>query len=110
MARKDSTTGTGKRPTQGTSAYSLVDVPSAKEFAAGSLVAKTGNIKGGTAPAATASKRMATSQERLGPRFSVGVKMPGPLAPEASLTQQNTRFMKSAVNRSQPNFNLGMMG
>lgn len=97
------------RQVAGTSyAYSKVDDRSGKEFDKGLMVKKAG--KGGKMEPATARHRGQVDQNRLGPRFAIGVKMPGPMAPEASLNQQNTRFMKSAVNRSQPNFNLGMMG
>lgn len=90
-------------------AYSKADAPSAKEFR-GQLVRK-GGAKGGTTPdAGTATHRGPVGQERLGPRFSIQAKMPGTVAPEANLTQRNTRFVPSAVNRSMPNFNYGRQG
>lgn len=99
------------RQVAGTSyAYTKVDDRSGKEFDKGLVVKKSGMGKGGKTEQATARHRPAISQERLGPRFAIGVKMPGPLAPEASMNLQNTRFMRSVVNRSAPNFNLGRMG
>ena len=99
------------RQVAGTSyAYTKVDDRSGKEFDKGMVVKKTGAGKGGRIEQATARHRPAITQERLGPRFAIGVKMPGPQSPEASLTQGNTRFMRSVVNRSQPNFNLGRLG
>lgn len=109
MAKKDIETGTGKRAVQGKSAYRLADAPSGKEFGKG-MVVKKANGGIGVPDKATAGKRVAVNQDRLGPRFAIAAQMPGPQAPEASLTQSNTRFMKSAVNRSQPNFNLGRLG
>lgn len=97
------------RKVAGTSyAYSKVDDRSGKEFDKGQLV-KRKDGKGGP-ERATARHRPQVTQDRLGPRFAIGVKMPGPLAPEASMNLQNTRFMRSVVNRSQPNFQLGRMG
>lgn len=107
--RKDIETGTGKRATQGTSAYRLVDAPSASEFGKGMVVKKAGGGIG-KPEAATAGKRAQVGQDRLGPRFAIATNMPGPQAPEASLTQRNTIYMRSAVNRSAPNFNLGRLG
>ena len=54
------------------------------------------------------AKAHATGQDRMGPRFAIAASIPN--APEAALNQRNTVFMKSAVNRSQPNFNLGRLG
>lgn len=115
MARKKSTmkdpsaamANNGRMP-MGSSAYSLADAPSRTEFNTGMLVKKAGGGVG-RPETATAAKKQPVSQDRLGPRFAIGVKMPGPVAPEASLTQSNT-LMRPSINRSQPNFNLGMMG
>lgn len=90
-------------------AYTKADDPSAKDFRKGMVVKKKG-AAGGTPEAATANRRGAVMQDRLGPRFAIAAKMPGPVAPEASLTQSNTRFMPSAINRSAPNFNYGRQG
>jgi hypothetical protein len=97
------------RKVAGTSyAYSKVDDRSGKEFDKGQMV-KRKDGKGGPEQA-TARHRPAVSQDRLGPRVAIAAKMPGPMAPEASATQSNTRFMRSVVNRSQPNFQLGRLG
>lgn len=117
MAKRKGTTdpamagNTQGRQVAGTSyAYSRVDDRSASDFISGmSVERRKGSAKGGP-EMATKVQRTPVMQERLGARYAVGVAMPGPVAPEASLTQQNTRFMKSAVNRSMPNFQLGMMG
>lgn len=88
-------------------AYSKIDDPSAKDFSFG-LTARKGPR--GAAPRPTAAHRAPVMQDRLGPRFAITAKMPGPQSPEAGLTQRNTIFMRSVVNRSAPNFNLGRMG
>lgn len=110
MAKKDIETGTGKRAVQGKSAYRLADAPSGKEFGKGMVVKKKGGGVG-LPEMATAMNRgqgRATGQDRMGPRFAIAASIPN--APEAALNQRNTRFMKSAVNRSSPNFNLGLLG
>lgn len=102
---------TNGRQVAGTSyAYSKVDDRSGREFDMGQTVKREGGKGKGGPEQATARSRGGVMQDRLGPRFAIGVKMPGPMAPEAGLTQANTRFMRSVVNRSMPNFNLGMMG
>ena len=110
MAKKDIETGTGKRSVMGKSAYALVDAPSAKAFANGMVVPKKGGGVGkpDAATANAKSQAHATGQDRMGPRFAISASIPN--APEAALNQRNTVFMKSAVNRSQPNFNLGRLG
>ena len=96
------------RQVAGTSyAYSKADGRSGKEFPKG-MVVKKGGAKGGPA-AATKSNRAPISQDRLGPRFAIGVKLPGPQAPEASYTQNNT-IMRPSINRSSVNFNYGRQG
>lgn len=110
MAKKDIETGTGKRQVMGKGAYSLADAPSASEFGKGMVVKKKGGGVG-KPDAATANNKTqahATGQDRMGPRFAISASIPN--APEAGMNQRNTRFMKSAVNRSQPNFNLGRLG
>lgn len=101
---------TGGRQVAGTGyAYSKVDNPSGREFGKGQLVRKAnGGI--GKPEGATAAHRPPVTQDRLGPRFAIQTKMPGPQAPEATLTQQNTKFVPSAINRSLPNFNYGRLG
>lgn len=103
---------TGGRAVAGTSyALGRIDDRSGKEFDAGKMVKREGGKgKGGTVEPAMARHKGQVMQDRLGPRFAIGAKMPGPQAPEAALTQRNTIFMRSAVNRSLPNFNLGRMG
>lgn len=91
-------------------AFGKVDAPSATDFSYG-LTKRTGNAKGGSIPdAGTKRNRGPVMQDRLGPRFSIQAKLPGGVAPEAALTQSNTRFVPSAINRSAPNFNYGRMG
>lgn len=98
------------RQVAGTSyAYSKVDNVSASDFAY-ETVKRKGNSKGGAGDPATANRRSPVMQDRLGPRFAIQAKMPGPVAPEATATQSNTRFVPSAINRSLPNFNYGRLG
>lgn len=42
--------------------------------------------------------------DRNGAGYRIVVNMPAPVAPEATMTQANGRIIKSAVNRSLPNF------
>ena len=99
------------RTAAGMGAYGRVDDVSARDFSYG-LTSRKGNAKsgdGGTG-AGTVKHAAPVTQDRLGPRFAIGVKMPGTQAPEAGLTQRNTRFMPAAINRSNVNFNYGRMG
>lgn len=67
-------------------------------------VIKKGNAKGGSPDnAGTATHRSDVAQERLGPRFSINVALPGPQSPEAGLTQGNGRIVP-AVMGSRQNF------
>lgn len=91
-------------------AYSKVDNVSASDFAY-ELVKRKGNAKSDVDPSAgTKRNRGPVMQDRLGPRFAIQAKMPGPVAPEAAQTQRNTVFVPSAINRSLPNFNYGRLG
>ena len=101
----------GGRQAAGTGyAYSKVDDVSAKDFAY-EIVKRRGNAKSDVDPSAgTKKNRGPVMQDRLGPRFAIQAKMPGPVAPEARETQRNTKFVPSAINRSLPNFNYGRLG
>lgn len=83
-------------------------MPSSARNASGSTggqkQVKKGNSKGGSPDnAGTANHRSDIAQERLGPRFSIGVALPGPESPEAHATQGNGRIVPSVLG-SKNNF------
>lgn len=100
----------GGRQAAGTSyAYTKADDPSAHDFRKGMVVPKKTGGRGAS-PTGVKANRKPVMQDRLGPRFAISAKMPGPVAPEARETQSNTKFVPSAINRSMPNFNYGRLG
>jgi hypothetical protein len=67
-------------------------------------VRKKGQSKGGATPdAGTATHRSGVGQERLGPRFALGVALPGPESVEARATQGNGRIVPAVIG-SKNNF------
>jgi hypothetical protein len=52
----------------------------------------------------------AANPERLGPRYSVGVKFPAISSIEASATMGNARMIPSIAGRQNPNFGMGVEG
>jgi len=105
MSKKDSSMNSARVP-MGTSAYSLADTPSAKDFRKGMVVPK----KSGRSDApvgVVAAPRHGVPQKTLGPRFSISVGLPGPQSPEANLTQGNGRIIPPAIRRSVDSFVAG---
>jgi hypothetical protein len=94
------------RKVAGTSGYSKVDDVSARDFSYGLTARKTSRSDAAD-NAGSATHRGNVPQDRLGPRFAVQAKLPGPVAPEASLTQGNLHTLPPAINRSNVNFNYG---
>jgi hypothetical protein len=94
-------------PAASTSAKARVAAPER-----GTLVKKTGNAKGGTDPYAQPKPSRANvlgAGGRNGAAYGIRVGYSKTVAPEATATQGNGRLIKSAVNRSRPNFQDGMV-
>lgn len=66
-----------------------------------------GVAKGGQAPPATAGGRSGVMQERLGARYVIQAKLPGPQLPEAGQTQANGRIIPNVYGKDRANFRGG---
>lgn len=106
MAKKDSSMNS-KRQVMGTDGYTLADTPSAKDFRKGMVTPKKSAKNSSPDNAGTAVPRHGVPQRTMGARFSISVGLPGPVAPEASLTQGNGRIIPPATRRSVDSFVAG---
>lgn len=93
MPKGDKNTGTGNRPTMGTSVASTVN---ARQPEKGRATKKSGNAKGGMLEAATAAHR-AGIQEREGASYAPRAILYAANAPEAAQTQRNVVTVPSAA-------------
>ena len=93
-----------KFPTMGTTAASGANYPSAKPER-GKLV-KKGNTAAGTMD----GKNVVQPQKQVTSKRAYGIKttMPSWKDPQIGPTQGNGRLIKSAINRTTPNFTDGM--
>jgi hypothetical protein len=54
------------------------------------------------------ANRVYAPKERNGAAYGIQVGFEAHVAPESGLTQANGRMLKQAINRSSPNFRIGM--
>ena len=74
----------------------------------GTLVKKTGNIKGATDPYTQAKPSRTKVTASGGARYGIRVMFQQTVAPEAGATQGNGRILPSPRKRQAPSFNEGM--
>lgn len=75
----------------------------------GTLVKKTGNIKGATDPYTQAKPSRTKVTATGGARYGIRVKFQQTIAPEAGATQGNGRILPSPRKRQAPSFTEGMV-
>jgi hypothetical protein len=90
-----------KFPTMGTSAANGVKTSKPLK---GKLVKKVGNIKGATDPYVQPKPARTIIRGTSAKQYGITAKMPSYVDPQIGPTQGNGRMVRSAINRTAPNF------